>query len=104
MRGFSSPAPPDRRARRGDFLALAFGAGYVIARAGGFGQGGRVVPAGCMGRVLESPIVYSLLRGGFHPPHPLTAERGGAIVWRLPLGVCDCEGRWIWDRAGDAGV
>ena len=48
-----------------------------------FRASGRVVPAGCMGRVHDSPIVYSLLREGSHPPHPLTAERGGAI-----FGTC----------------
>ena len=53
----------------------------------------------------ESPIAYSLLRGGFHPPHPLTAERGGAV-----FGAC-CWGWGIWLRGqvdlgqgGDSGV
>ena len=40
------------------------------------------------------PLLFIVFyAGGFHPPHPLTAERGGAIFGTcLWGGICDCEG------------
>ena len=64
----------------------------------------RSVPAGAppllgVWGVHDSPIVYSLLREGSHPPHPLTAERSGAIFLVLAFGA-----GYVIARAGGFGA